>query len=1476
MKKGFTDLGDITEITSDQLDKLIRDAYEAVAQTDKRVQDAYAKMKEVTTVFEPGREGVRGKRISITKESYTEQGKKSKANPKSSYRLGQERMAGPGQVPYPELSDFGINDKMIADLGLNLEQAQAKFKALSDATKVELSKLAGNTKEFAAAFKNAINEVESSGVALGQAAVTSIGKGAKTASPSKETIKTGEDVGKGLEIGMESRKDDVAKVGVSLGQTATQSTSRGVRTVGNVTPGVPPILQRTGGGVTVGQVAGAAPISPDLKQKVVEQARVTQNATDKLRGLDRSIMGASFAISSLSGLASMSGGKLGEMSGVISKVTGAMFALQAVTGLLTQTNMISLLQKRAETAGILVGNVATKKMGMNTTLFSGGIKKLLPNLLNFGKVIARFLGPIGLAITAFGATVSIIKMVNAARERERIAIEGLGDAALLSTDKLQTLGDFFGIVATKSPLEQAKPVTTVSAQQRSKVDELRGSEAFQKDFGKDIEALKGATNKQAELVLKAISVQLKGKGFQQEQISTIITALKDEAGKTEVKLDFKALDLSTDVGVSAVTSDVNTLLNSYGKAFEKGYSSKVNNAISYATGETVSWTTETISKGLQKNVNTASKSIGGLMIGISGQFANGTINAEKFNQSFDGISNKIANMPKADALFLMQNVLKNLPSELAQSAAGIKNVSDQLLIAKAAALGVATITPAMVNQLRAAAESGEGGATRAASRVRAKINSDMKAIQTLIGSVVESTKDFQDLGDTGAGQDPFAFLQPLVDNLRNTRNAAIGAFGPLEAIKQLAAGKIKLGGFDKGLTAQITGALGKSKIKPNDDFINAVLGLDQKTFDKVKKTLFTFKNGVITGMTPVGESLAKAYGTSAVKPLDDYIRKQMEATTGSVAQQTAFLKLANLGVDLASAYDMVANAEDAASINTETNNTKLKSAATNFTAAKAAAKAYEEQLQQVAERSRLLSDISPEGQAAVFAKGYEDAMQYFDATSALIESQRTGAAVYKGYNKTIEDQTNKIAQAQIVVDGYQKTIDDAQFSLAYNTTYGQKVIDSLNAQIETIQRAIDINFEKPLQALSEEGDRLSNTLSLIDRQESKINEKYDAQAAALTKISEINSEIASQQKQQLGLADALSRGDIAAAAAAAQEMRAQAAANAQGRQSGILESARTAELSGVKVNGLTRAQIEERQFQISQQSFVLQQARQLKEAEIATLTEQIYQKELLRKPIMASIAIAEENIATYKRSTLEPAQALLDKAVKEKEAYDKITENLVNGIVYLGQTKEAWTAADKEIQAAKVSGEGLEKSVLNSKKYTDAIAAKWKELDGKIITTTHNVIENRTVYITTISKPQTKMYGGKIMPMNYGGMVPKYMANGGAVGSDTVPAMLTPGEFVMNKAAVKRFGPMLENMNNSKYPSMIKDLTPTTYTNVNSSMVTPIINNVSTNVSDNSSTMYNYNVGINVNESNASSSDIARAVIGQIKYIDSQRIRGQR
>jgi hypothetical protein len=95
-----------------------------------------------------------------------------------------------------------------------------------------------------------------------------------------------------------------------------------------------------------------------------------------------------------------------------------------------------------------------------------------------------------------------------------------------------------------------------------------------------------------------------------------------------------------------------------------------------------------------------------------------------------------------------------------------------------------------------------------------------------------------------------------------------------------------------------------------------------------------------------------------------------------------------------------------------------------------------------------------------------------------------------------------------------------------------------------------------------------------------------------------------------------------------------------------------------------------------------------------------------------------------------------------------------------------------------------------------------------------------------------------------GGMVPKYFAAGGySRGTDTVPAMLTPGEFVMSKYAVDKYG--VENMKSINSGSAIGD------------------------------SVYNYNLNLNV-KSDANPDDIARAVMVQIKSVDAQRIRGTR
>jgi hypothetical protein len=57
-------------------------------------------------------------------------------------------------------------------------------------------------------------------------------------------------------------------------------------------------------------------------------------------------------------------------------------------------------------------------------------------------------------------------------------------------------------------------------------------------------------------------------------------------------------------------------------------------------------------------------------------------------------------------------------------------------------------------------------------------------------------------------------------------------------------------------------------------------------------------------------------------------------------------------------------------------------------------------------------------------------------------------------------------------------------------------------------------------------------------QQEAINATYDAQIAALTEVSTINTEIANQKRDQLVLATALTSCDISAAASAAQTMRA--------------------------------------------------------------------------------------------------------------------------------------------------------------------------------------------------------------------------------------------------------------------------------------------------------------------------------------------------
>ena len=105
--------------------------------------------------------------------------------------------------------------------------------------------------------------------------------------------------------------------------------------------------------------------------------------------------------------------------------------------------------------------------------------------------------------------------------------------------------------------------------------------------------------------------------------------------------------------------------------------------------------------------------------------------------------------------------------------------------------------------------------------------------------------------------------------------------------------------------------------------------------------------------------------------------------------------------------------------------------------------------------------------------------------------------------------------------------------------------------------------------------------------------------------------------------------------------------------------------------------------------------------------------------------------------------------------------------------------------------------------------------------------------------------GGKVGYYPMGGLIP-YMNGGGlfkSINTDTVPAMLTPGEFVMRRNSVNKYGTdMMKAINNGTYGG---------------------------------DSMYNYSVNVNV-QSDANPDQIARAVMTQIRSIESQKVRGNR
>ena len=576
------------------------------------------------------------------------------------------------------------------------------------------------------------------GQIVSEAAIEGAMVGAATASPSKKTIKIGEDIARGLEVGMQNRQDNVARVSKQLGDMAA-------RPSGLLVP--PSAIENT---AKYSELASTAA----FKENTIKSTEtVTKMATfnERMAKMNNIIMGSTFALTSLAGVGSMAGGALGEFSSAIFKYSGLLFGLMSITQLLTQAKVAELAATR----------LAIAKQASAFASYGGGIagkSGILGSFARLGVGITRFLGPIGLATTALMVGYGAYKLINNRLEENRQKLQAFGDAVSTTKEQFKALGDYFDVVPTRTGLENTTQEKLVSNADRAAINKFKESDTFKNDFAKDAKALSRLNNEDATLALQTKGAELLGKGFTKDQVNIIITALQEEAGKSDLKINFKSIKLDD------LQRDIETGLGAKLAALPKFINDTMRSEMQM--GEDGRWYKALVMGPEAKaEIENQGKAIKTYFNGLSGMIQNGTISFEKFNQSFDAMGTSIKkNIPDTSTqLSLLNAALEQMDARLAKGAMGIQSFESKLLLAKAAAIGLnLEVTNAMVNALMMGSLPG----ATAEDMIRASaVASDIEKLIAIRDKAIQALNKGTKTGGTG-GSGEKSWLQKLLDQTK--------------------------------------------------------------------------------------------------------------------------------------------------------------------------------------------------------------------------------------------------------------------------------------------------------------------------------------------------------------------------------------------------------------------------------------------------------------------------------------------------------------------------------------------------------------------------------------------------------------------------------------------------------------------------------------------------------------------------------------
>jgi hypothetical protein len=567
------------------------------------------------------------------------------------------------------------------------------------------------------------------------------------------------------------------------------------------------------------------------------------------------------------------------------------------------------------------------------------------------------------------------------------------------------------------------------------------------------------------------------------------------------------------------------------------------------------------------------------------------------------------------------------------------------------------------------------------------------------------------------------------------------------------------------------------------------------------KLIKVAKDGTVA-VTALGQAAQKAFDE---KQLGSFAAQQVNAIEGAKAQRTAFIKLTEAGMNQAQALELVADANFAVAIS---------------------------RVKDIKELKELIK-------------------LYQDAEIAIKGTARANDPI-----KAFRDDMDKINEMLDVQERQAK----AKYQPEIDRVNG--LIDANEKAIEVKQRYSEMEYDRPIQQRQNEITGLNHDLSLIEKTASAITEKYDKQREALEQVYSINSRIADQQKAKISLADALTSGDISQAAQILEDIRSQEQTYAKEESLNALEIAQTKEINALRsAGGLSKLQIEEKIYTLGEEIYALEQKQAIVAKEILALQDANYNFKVGQ--LAAAEKLLDNEMKLIEKQRLKYAEAEL--AIKSAEVgTNDYTEALKRAEVVLQRMAILWASLGSKTSASLKTITDVTGGGTNSN-YDDIDGVNSTYIDPK---TGHEMLDLKDPDNAASARLQAQADAyfkahPEIDPLTgasrfaTGGMV------AGSGMTDSVRAMLTPGEFVMNRAATQKYGPLLERINESKYPGSL------------SLGGTPAVNMVSNSSANSSNTsVYNYSLSVGVNGTSASPEDIARTVITQIRHMDARRLRG--